>query len=356
MQHTATYYDGQTSQPYEAKVEVLGNSLRIYYENSGSIIWTISEIEFSAFSGRGKTMLQYGTFPHQHLAFPVESTLTHALKGYLPEHGDKLEGKAKKYNAILTGAFIVLAILLSILAVMYFVLLPVTASIIVGRIPVSTEIAMGERFYTSFVGNAKVDVSATKALNNFASNIDFETIYPLKFTVVENKEVNAFALPGGNVVVFSGILDKIQSPEELAALLAHEVTHIKERHSLRGLTRNLAGSLLISFVFNDAGSLGNVLINRADDIYQLGFSRSMEKEADLEGLQVMAHNRIDNQGMIRLMQHLQTLEKENNVSTLSSYFNSHPMTKARINYIKENCTYNNGVHNNALDDAWRRLK
>ena len=356
MQHTATYYDGQTSLPHEAQVEVFGNSLRIFYESGTGIIWAISEIEFSSFSGRGKTMLQYGTFPHQYLEFPVESTLTHALKGYLPERGGKLENMAREYNTIIKGAFILLAVLSAIVAVLYFVLLPVIASFIVGKIPVATEVALGEKFYASFVGNAKVDASATKALNNFARNIDFETTYPLKFTVVENKEVNAFALPGGNVVVFSGILDRIKSPEELAALLAHEVTHIKERHSLKGLTRNLAGSMLISLVFGDAGSLGNVLINRADDIYQLGFSRSMEKEADLEGLQIMAHNRVDTQGMLGLMQRLQEEEKKHNVSSVSSYLNSHPMTEERIAYIKENSTNNSGIHNNALYNAWRQIK
>lgn len=354
MQYRAIYYDGQTSQPHEAQIEVLGSSLSIYYDEK-RVVWSISEIEYGAFSGKGKTMLQYGVFPHQYLEYANDNPLAQVL------HKDLLKPKsdfvvvAKEYNAIVKGALIGITVFSAIVALIYFILLPYMASYITGKIPVSTEIALGEKFYESFIGASVIDTERTGLLNNFAQKIDFETKYPLKFTVVKDKQVNAFALPGGNVVVFTGILEKINSSEELAALLSHEVTHIKARHSLKGLARSLAGSLLISVISGDTGSLGSVLTNQADDIYQLGFSRSMEKEADLAGLKVMYHNQIDPQGMVHLMGRLQQEEQKQGNKTLG-YLSSHPMTEERITYIKADSEGKSATKHKDMDIVWEKIQ
>ncbi|MFD2524144.1 M48 family metallopeptidase [Emticicia soli] len=355
MQHEATYYDGQTSQPRKAQVEVFGNSLSIYHEGQ-KVVWAISEIDYSPFKGKGKVMLQYGTFPHQYLEYQHDSPLAQVLQGYLPKAHSKVETMAREYNAIIRGALIGVAIFSVIASIVYFVLLPSLASYMLSKIPVSTEIAIGDKFFESFIRNAEVDKEKSKVLNDFASKIDFQTEYPLKFTVVKDKQVNAFALPGGNIVVYSGILDKMKSAEELAALLSHEATHVKERHSLQGLSRNLAGSVLISLVFGDTGSISSVLASKAEDLYQLGFSRSMEKEADLKGLQLMYHNRLDPQGMVYLMERLNEEEKKQGSTKMLSYLNSHPMTDERLAYIKEHSRKRSGISNDNLDNIWKELK
>ncbi|WP_259013940.1 M48 family metallopeptidase [Emticicia fluvialis] len=355
MQYTATYYDGQTSRPHQVQVEVWGNSLRINDANI-NIVWAITEIEFSAFMGKGKTMLQYGAFPHQHLEFPSDSPLAIALKAYLPGLSGKPTKEVRQYEAFLKAALIMAGVAAGLLLALYYWLLPVVVSFVVSKIPVSAEVAIGEKFYQGLMGNARVDKKATAALTGFAGCIDFETKYPLRFTVVENKDVNAFALPGGHVVVYSGIIDKLKTPEELAALLAHEVTHIKERHSLNALTRSMAGSVLLSFVFGDDGTLANLLLSKADEIHQLGFSRSMEKEADLKGLQLMANNHLDTQGMLRLMQRLQAQENENRSKGVPAYLSSHPLTEERITYITEQPIPASQTRNKAIEEAWRLLK
>jgi Zn-dependent protease with chaperone function len=354
MQHPAIYYDGQTSQPHQAQIEVFGNSLSIYYEEK-KVVWAISEIEYVTFSGKGKTLLQYGVFPHQYLEYHNDNPLANILLGYLPRPKSGLEIVAKEYNAILKGTLVGIAIFSTIAALVYFVFFPFLASYIASKIPVSTEIALGEKFYESFIGNSEIDANKTILLNDFARKIDFETKYPLKFTIVKDKQVNAFALPGGNVVVYSGILEKLKSSEELVALLSHEVIHVKERHSLKGLARSLAGSLLISIIFGDTGSLGNLLANQADKMYHLGFSRSMEKEADLEGLEIMFHNHINQQGMLHLMERLHEEEKKGG-SKMLTYLNSHPMTEERITYIKENSKGRKEARNNELDSVWMQVQ
>ena len=356
MQHSAVCYDGQTSQPHEALIDVFGNSLTIHYKDK-QVVWAISDIDYSSFTCKGKTMLKYGVFPHQYLEFSIDSSLSGVLQNYLPKRKGGFWAFANELaNSGFRGVLIGIAIFLAVSAGAYFIVLPGIASYLAGKIPMEAEVELGKQFYKSFVGNSKIDKEKTKLLNDFAKRIDFETNYPLKFTVIKENQINAFALPGGNIVVFSGILEKMQSSEELAALLSHEVTHIKERHSLKGLARSLAGSIVISIMVGDMTSVGNILVSQANNIYQLDFSRAMEKQADLEGLEIMHHNELDPQGMVHLMERLSEEEKKHNMDKMPTYLNSHPLTKERVTYIKEHSKGGRVEEHEELDKLWEQMR
>ena len=351
----AIYYDGKTSQPYDAKISILGNILSINYEN-GQLAWVISQIDYSSFTGKGKTMLKYGEFPHQYLEFQIGSPLFHALESHLPRRREGFWAFSNELaNSGFRGVLIGLVIFMAITAGFFFFVLPKVAEYVADEIPIEAEIDLGKQFYESFVGDMEVDKEKTKLLNDFAKKLDFDTEYPLKFTVVKSEQVNTFALPGGNVVVFSAILKKIKSPEELVALLSHEVTHVKKRHSLKGLARNLSSSLVVSVVIGDMNTIGNILVSQANNIYQLDFTRDMEKQADLEGLQIMYLNKLDPKGMIQLMERLHEEEKKVGVDKMPSYLNSHPMTKERIAYITKETKGRKGVKNEALEAIWEKI-
>jgi Zn-dependent protease with chaperone function len=352
----AIYYDGKTSQPYDAQVSVLGNFMTISYEN-GQVAWSIMQIDYSSFTGKGKTMLKYGEFPHQYLEFPSDSPLFSILQNYLPKRREGFWAFANELaGAGVLGALITIAIFVSIAGSVYFLLLPKIAEYAASQIPIEAEVELGKQFYDSFVGGMEIDKERSKELQAFAKKMDFQTEYPLKFTVVKDKQVNAFALPGGNIVVFDAILAKMKTPEELAALLSHEVTHVKERHSLKGLARGLAGSMVVSVLIGDMNAIGNLLVSQASNIYELGFTRDMEKEADLEGLEIMYHNNLDPKGMINLMERLHEEEKKYGVDKMPAYLNSHPLTKERIDYISKESKDHSGKKNVELEEIWEKIK
>jgi predicted Zn-dependent protease len=352
----AIYYDGKTSQPYDAQVSVLGNFMTISYEN-GQVAWSIMQIDYSSFTGKGKTMLKYGEFPHQYLEFPIDSPLFSILENYLPKRREGFWAFANELaGAGVLGALITIAIFVSIAGSVYFLLLPKIAEYAASQIPIEAEVELGKQFYDSFVGGMEIDKERTKELQAFAKKMDFQTEYPLKFTVVKDKQVNAFALPGGNIVVFDAILAKMKTPEELAALLSHEVTHVKDRHSLKGLARGLAGSMVVSVLIGDMNAIGNLLVSQASNIYELGFTRDMEKEADLEGLEIMYHNNLDPKGMINLMERLHEEEKKYGVDKMPAYLNSHPLTKERIDYISKESKGHSGKKNVELEEIWEKIK
>lgn len=99
----------------------------------------------------------------------------------------------------------------------------------------------------------------------------------IKIVVMESNQVNAFALPGNNIVILSGLIDFCESPEEMAGVLAHELGHIKERHVLKSLTQQLGIAVLTHLIFNKNTDLVNELTRK---IIGTGFSREFEEKAD----------------------------------------------------------------------------
>jgi predicted Zn-dependent protease len=96
---------------------------------------------------------------------------------------------------------------------------------------------------------------------------------PVRLTIIDKPIVNAMALPGGQVVLFDKLIAQAQSPDELAGVLAHELSHIKARDSERALVRQLGLSLLLQSLGGDIGS-------GADTLLMLSASREAEAAAD----------------------------------------------------------------------------
>ena len=174
----AIYYDGKTSQPYDAQVSILGNSLTISYEN-GQVVWTILQIDYSSFTGKGKTMLKYGEFPHQYLEFSIDSPLFSALENHLPNRREGFWVFANELaSAGFRGVLITIAIFVSITAGFYFLLLPKIAEYAASQIPIEAEVKLGKQFYDSFLSGMEVDEARTKELQAFAKKWTFRPNIP----------------------------------------------------------------------------------------------------------------------------------------------------------------------------------
>src|SRR5205823_5662759 len=134
-------------------------------------------------------------------------------------------------------------------------------------------------------------------LNQFYKQLHYDVHYPVQITVVHSDEMNAFAIPGGHIVVYDAILETMKTPEELAALLAHEASHVALRHSLRNIFRSQARKMFLSLLMGNQASIVSVVVNNADELKGLEYSRSLETEADNNGIQLMANSNINVQGM-----------------------------------------------------------
>lgn len=152
----------------------------------------------------------------------------------------------------------------------------------------------------------------------------------IKIVVMESSQVNAFALPGNNLVILSGLIDFCESPEEMAGVLAHELGHIKERHVLKSLTKQLGISVLTHLIFNKNTDLINELTRK---IIGTGFSREFEEKADQFAVKKMVESKIQPKHLsdFLLRMQLRFSKPESEIEFLST----HPSNEDRIKSIEK---------------------
>lgn len=147
------------------------------------------------------------------------------------------------------------------------------------------------------------------------------------FKVLNNKEVNALALPGGFVYLFKGLVDYMPSDEELAGIIGHEVGHISKRHTVRQLEKSLGMSILFGVLFGDRGIL---LQNLAYNAIMAGYSRGDEREADQLGFQHTVRAGYNPYSMLMGLQKLNDLSNKGNYGL----FSTHPEPEARVALVQ----------------------
>lgn len=130
---------------------------------------------------------------------------------------------------------------------------------------------------------------------------------PYQFTVIEDKTLNAFAVPGGYVYVHTGLLKQLDSQSQLAGVLAHEISHIVARHSVKLLQEGLGLQILTSLVLGGSGQGTQAAVNVGLALILRGYSRGAEEEADSFGTIYMARAGFNPEGMAQVMDKLAAL-------------------------------------------------
>lgn len=239
------------------------------------------------------------------------------------------------------------------LVIAYFLLVPWLSEKFASTISIKSEEEFGNAVYDALSLASTVDKEATMLVNDFFREMKVQTEYKVKITVVNGDVVNAFALPGGNIVVYSALLRELKSYPELAALLSHEFTHVNNRHSTKSVFRQLGSRIFLALLFGKFGSVTSVLVDQADRFKSLKYSRSLEKEADMEGLNILNERKIDPQGFVKLFEHLRASAPS---SALPEFLGSHPDIDNRIAYIREASASKPVEENTALKTIFEKLK
>jgi beta-barrel assembly-enhancing protease len=158
--------------------------------------------------------------------------------------------------------------------------------------------------------------------------------FKYSFRVIDNGEINAFALPGGYIYVYTGLRKIARTDDELAAILAHEITHAEEHHYAQQYKKASKRGLGLTILSMAVGlpSVANQVLSIVDFSMTQKYSRTHEFQADEKGAQRMARAGFDPRGMITL---LEKLSKESGKSdTLDRWFGSHPDGGRRVEAAK----------------------
>jgi predicted Zn-dependent protease len=204
----------------------------------------------------------------------------------------------------------------------------------VSRIPVEWEQKLGETAYHDFLAQQTVvkegpAVSAAREMTQRLTERIADNPYTFDVTVVKSDVVNAFALPGGYVVVFTGLLRKAESGEEIAGVLGHELSHVLQRHGLERIVKQLGLMAVLSIALGDQRGLIGLTKQIGVELLTLKFGRGQETEADISGVRLLHRAKIDPAGMVRFFERLSEQDKVR-VEILST----HPMSTARAARLK----------------------
>lgn len=216
----------------------------------------------------------------------------------------------------------------------------------------NTEIEMGAESYKQFLGDPKLTVSNDKTVNETVRRVGMRIAaatekagdYQWEFTVVkDDKTVNAFCLPGGKVVVYTGILPVTKDEAGLAVVLGHEIAHATARHGGERLTTSTAVQLILK---GGETGLSVALQNKSPEIVtavnqafglgaqvgvELPFSRKQEAEADQIGLMYMARAGYDPAQSVEFWKRMSQMSEGGTPQFLST----HPSHETRVSNLEK---------------------
>lgn len=224
-------------------------------------------------------------------------------------------------------------------------------------IPLESEQEIGENLAASYLSGSKVckNEAGLNALNLLTSRLAPAGALPIPLTVqvVESDVVNAFALPGGQVVLFKGLINKATSPEEVAGVLAHEIGHVEHRHALRRMVRAAGIGFLTSMIS------GGVVSDFSQQLVVMDFSRAMEEEADDAALEALTNAGMATDGFAEFFDRLAKEHDEENGlfgdGAFENLLSTHPLSTERSARIRAHPSPLSPIP--ALsDDEWQALR
>lgn len=194
----------------------------------------------------------------------------------------------------LAGIFLLLPLLLVLLFVWQADRI---AGAIAARIPVATEQQLGRKLFDGMRPRLRLqrEGASVQLVGAIGQRLAAGSRFTYEFHVAEDNSINAFALPGGVIVVHTGLIEAVRRPEELAGVLAHELQHVEQRHSLEALVKSLGLRGVWAAVTGDVGT--GIAGDAALKLASLRFSRDAEHEADELGFDLLVRHGIDPQGM-----------------------------------------------------------
>ncbi len=330
------FFDGLTARRHEVKVRITSAGVTITRNEHGEVFWPYEEVRQTQGDYAGEQVRLERGVPIAETLVVANQDFLLALRQVAPHLGQKFHDPRKRaLRWKLTAAAAVAVIVLG--SAMYFWGVPAMANLLAAVLPVSWEERLGKSTLGLLVssenrcddpdGMAALDALVTKLGQGIG-----DSPYTFRVSIARNEMVNAFAAPGGYIVVMQGLLKHSETPDQLAGVLAHEMQHVIHRHSTRALFHEISAQALLSILSGDT-SATPFGIDSAATLADLHHQRSHEDEADRDGMKLLQAVKADPRGMIEMFNHLKELDLE--LPTAIQYLSSHPATDDRIAALEE---------------------
>lgn len=327
----AAFFDGLTARRRTVEVSVVGDTLVVREAGEEIARWPVKGLKRSSEGRHGPLRLRHRDRRDARLVFETPDARA-AIEAALP-HVAERRGLIRLAVVALS-----LAVVSGVTLTALYYGLPQVARPIAALVPTAYAERYGDNALDTIVSmtgwqicDEEYDGAGQLALEGLAGTFtDLRPIpYELKLHVVDAPLVNAFALPGGTVVFTDGLLQFVETPEELAAVLAHELGHVAARDPMTALVQQLGLSLLINLVFSGGG---DVLAQGAMTLAATAYTREMEMAADVYALTLMQEARYDTAGFAAFFERLlenQDDQASTEAGPLGRFTRTHPYPDER---------------------------
>lgn len=330
------YLDGRTPVRQQAAIRLMRSGLEMTIEKGTKLWWPYQEIRQSQgfYAGEVVRLERGGEIPEALLVSdPAFLTALHRITPDLAIRFHNPARRRLRAKLTLLAAFAVIGITLGL----YLWGIPAVAGLVASRVPVSWEEHLGESVVEQLAPPSRRCTDPTRAhtieeIMTILTSTLPDSPYTFRVIVANNSAVNAFAAPGGYIVVFRGLIEQTQAAEELAAVLAHEVQHIIKRHATRMLIQHASTGLMLAALTGGASDPSAFGLEAARTLGVLRYSRGHEEEADAEGVRMLGMAGIDANGMISFFESLS--DKEKRTPEFLTYVSTHPSPAERITRLR----------------------
>lgn len=202
------------------------------------------------------------------------------------------------------------------------------------------EVAIGNAAVRQMLADPKIRFYSGEALNQYVTGIGRSLAQdtsranlPWRFGIIESPDLNAFALPGGVVVVTTGALAAMKNEAELAAVLAHEIGHVVERHGIEQLKRAMVAQGLAIAALGTSPQIAQAAGSIALQIVLNGYGREAEFEADRFGTRLAAADGYDPQALVGFLETIAA--KSGGTPGWLVPLSTHPSVQQRVQAIEQ---------------------
>lgn len=319
--------------------EILVNALGISFSTEEQkFVFSFHELQIS-YGGNNRELIFFA-----HPSQPGLTFYTHQ-KGILnepvfhdnPELQVQIKVVKKSRRKVLIGSLVGLGIVLGFIASLYF-LKDTFVESLAHQAPKEWEEKIGDKLFESikiqydFIEDDTLKQEFLTAAKPLIEQVKKQGT-KVEFYFIHDATINAFALPGGKVMIQTGLIEHAKSWEEVLGVVGHELAHVTRRHHLRGVINNLGLYVIVSALVGDVNSAAGAVISAGGDLASLSNSRTFETEADETGMDYLIAAHIDPKGMISFFK---TLQKESGRKTddYTKFISTHPSTSDRIEHLK----------------------
>lgn len=316
---TATYFDGRSAVRHTVQLRLAGEGLLVTRDDGRIEHWPFHSYRMQR--SPGDRFLRFERAPYRGECLLIEDPADIARLLAQLDHAHPSASRRKRLAATLLLATVALCTAL-------YASFPLLVAAITRFAPVTWEEALGRAVSHSLAPQSErvTDAAAHRAMDKVATRLRTAAPTPYTFRVSLTREptVNAWAAPGGYVNVYCGLVQRLDSGDQFAAILAHEFQHVTERHS----TRNLVRTMLIRTALTLTGTGGEGLFDTAAMLGALHLMRGDEIAADSLGLALLERARIDPRAMAAAFERIDRDSKD--MPSALDYLSTHPSTQSRI--------------------------